>query len=368
MYSSASHTALPHFYSAAAEMYRGFTEMGTIWESIGKTAARPDVAAHGAQLLATAPKLYAALHSSLNKTTVFTNDSAAPRCLSTVSDGAPGVCNQWVYFRSYNEMLYSGALSPQQVDDICTNLAVGNNTACRGPGSLGPEPLDLKLCRPMTLGCTGYFGEQVTYTAYGMAYGLLMADMVERYLLHWFGMSAHTYTRGTWTTREAVHPDRDHADTDYVAAGMMTAPSYLGWALKFEDPETKALWLAKATSREWLTSGGAPLVANRLTTRYGRISYTLTASGGGASETPYTVRANVTLPAGFGSNVLQPAGGLRLRLRTPIAHAGKLSSVSIGGKPWKAFNAVAETLDFAAAALTPQLLGEMESIVATFAS
>jgi hypothetical protein len=59
---------------------------------------------------------------------------------------------------------------------------------------------------------------------------------------------------------------------------------------------------------------------------------------------------------------------LRLRLRTPVAHAGKLSAVSVGGKPWKAFNAVAETLDFAAAALTPQLLGEMESIVATFAS
>ena len=41
-----------------------------------------------------------------------------------------------------------------------------------------------------------------------MAYGLLAADMVERFLLHWFGMSAHTYTRGTLTTPEAVHPVR----------------------------------------------------------------------------------------------------------------------------------------------------------------
>jgi hypothetical protein len=195
--------------------------------------------------------------------------------------------------------------------------------------------------------------------------------MVERFLLHWFGMSAHTYTRGTWTVPEAVNPDRDQGNTDYVAAGMMTAPSYLGWALKFEDLETKTLWLAKATPREWLTSGGTPLVANRLTTRYGRVSYTLSASGGGAAssvETPYTVRANVTLPAGFGSSASQPAGGLRLRLRPPAVHAGKLSSVSVGGKPWKAFNAVAETVDFAAAALTPQVLGEMESIEATFAS
>ena len=28
-----------------------------------------------------------------------------------------------------------------------------------------------------------------------MAYGLLQHDFVERFLLHWFGMSAHTYTR-----------------------------------------------------------------------------------------------------------------------------------------------------------------------------
>lgn len=27
------------------------------------------------------------------------------------------------------------------------------------------------------------------------------------------------------------------------------------WALKFEDLETKTLWLAKATPREWLTAG-----------------------------------------------------------------------------------------------------------------
>ena len=150
---------------------------------------------------------------------------------------------------------------------------------------------------------------------------------------------------------------------------MMTAPSYLGWALKFEDLESKTLWLAKATPREWLASSETPLVATGLTTRYGRISYTLVATGGaGASfESPYTVRANVTLPVGFGvPGASQPAGGLRLRLRTPVAHAGKLVSVSVGGKPWKAFNAVAETVDFAAAALSPQVLVEMESIVATF--
>ena len=50
---------------------------------------------------------------------------------------------------------------------------------------------------------------------------------------------------------EAAHPDRDVPSTDYVAAGVMTAPSYLGWALKFEELESRTLWLAKATPRAW---------------------------------------------------------------------------------------------------------------------
>merc|ERR1719231_865510 len=101
----------------------------------------------------------------------------------------------------------------------------------------------------MTLGCTGYNNKQTTYTAYGMAYGLLNADMVERFLLHFFGMSAHTYTRGTWTVPEAAHPDRDVGSTDYVAAGVVTAPTYLKWALVFEEPNTRCVWLGKAIPR-----------------------------------------------------------------------------------------------------------------------
>jgi hypothetical protein len=62
-----------------------------------------------------------------------------------------------------------------------------------------------------------------------MAYGYLQHDMVERFLLHFFGMALHTYTRGTWTTPEATHPDRDVASTAYVAAGVLTAPVYLKW-------------------------------------------------------------------------------------------------------------------------------------------
>jgi len=54
-------------------------------------------------------------------------------------------------------------------------------------------------------------------------------------------MAAHTYTRGSWTTPEACHPDRDVPSTAYVAAGVVTAPTYLRWALLSEEPNTSAV-------------------------------------------------------------------------------------------------------------------------------
>ena len=169
-------------------MYRGFTEIGKLWVRLGNSTGRVDVATHGAQLLATAPQLVAAMRRSLNQTTVDTGNPAAPRCLPTVADQRASrrlrstsddsqstVCDQSTSFRSYPEMLYSGTLTWQQVDDVYRDLALGNKSK--------PEAA---CCRPMTLGCSGYNNKQTTYTAYGMAYGLINADMIERYLLHWY--------------------------------------------------------------------------------------------------------------------------------------------------------------------------------------
>jgi len=196
----------------------------------------------------------------------------------------------------------------------------------------------------MTLGATGYNNKQTTYTAYGMAYGLLQHDMVERFLLHFFGMSAHTYTRGTWTTPEAAHPDRDVGSTDYVAAGVHTAPTYLKWALVFEEPNTKTVWLGKAVPRDWLAAGVDPVAVHNATTRYGRVSYTLAGAAGAGATEAYTIKASIKLPTSYAVASTAPPGGVVLRLRAPAQHAGKLVSVTVGGKPWTAFDANLETV------------------------
>jgi hypothetical protein len=196
-----------------------------------------------------------------------------------------------------------------------------------------------------------------------MAYGLLANDMIERFLLHYFGFgSAHAYTRGTVTTPEASHPDRDVGSTDYVAAGVMMAPTYLKWMLLFEEPNSQTVWLAKALPRSWLEVGAGAVVVRNATTRYGRASYSMQASSMGGV---YSVRANVSLPPSFATT--PPPGGLRLRLRAPAELAGKLSGVTVAGKKWMAIDRAAETVDFDASSLGQGgMLVAMEQIVATW--
>ena len=141
--------------------------------------------------------------------------------------------------------------------------------------------------------------------------------------------------------------------------------------LCFEEPETRTLWLAKATPRDWLAPGEAPLLASNLTTRYGRVSFTVTTAAAVAAEqgAGYAVHASVSLPASFASAGTAPAGGIRLRLRAPLEHAGKLSAVTVGGKAWSAFDAAEETIDIAADKITASLITEgLPHIVATFAN
>ena len=139
--------------------------------------------------------------------------------------------------------------------------------------------------------------------------------------------------------------------------------------LCYEEPESRTLWLGKATPRDWLAPGEAPLSAARLTTRYGRVSFNMSGGvgvhGAGEDGGAYTVRASVAVPASFAT--AGPSGGLRVRLRVPLAYAGKLSGVTVGGAAWSAFDAAEETVDFSAAALTADVIQDgLPRIIATY--
>ena len=332
-----------HWYATAAEMCRAFDEIGRVWTAVGGRTKRDDVSAHGLELLRLAPILRQQLHASLNRTV----HGIQPRCWALTAERAVMTRPS---FRGYSEMLYSGVLTTRQVDDI---YLAASGAAC------GP--------RTLTLGSPAIGNGAVlsTPSSFGLAYGLLQHDMPERFLLHYFATSAHGYTRGTATTPESSDvTNRDVPTVAYSAASEVLAPTYLKWMLCFEEPETRTLWLAKATPREWLKAGETPIAATNLTTRYGRVSFTLSAPASASGG--YSVHASLWLPASFGES--PPEGGIRLRLRAPLGTAGKLSNVTVGGKPWTAFSASKETIDFAASEITPGLISAgLPSIIATFA-
>lgn len=352
--SAMNHDESPiHWYASAAELYRAFSELGAVWVAVGKNASRDDVTEHGNELLRLAPQIYTNLHASLNKT-VNTTADGSERCWKLTAETG----RKENSFRGFAEMLYSGALTAKQANDIYTAASGGSRCGAT---------------RFLTMGSPGLGDGKASITSpssYGFAYGLLQHDMIEPFLLHFFTMSAHSYTRGTYTSPESSNlADRDEPSIAYTAAGVATTPIYLKWMLAYEEPKTRTLWLAKATPRDWLVAGEAPLVASGLTTRYGRVSFTMEVASKAATAAEYTVHATLSLPMSFTAAAGAPAGGIRLRIRSPLDHVGTLSSVTIGGETWSTFSAADETIDIAANELTEAMVKTgLQSIVATFGS
>ena len=224
------------------------------------------------------------------------------------------------------------------------------------------------------IGIPGWNSTMSARAPFGLAHGLLQHDMVERFLLHFYAMSAHGYTRGTWTTPESSElADRDTPAQQYAVSAVHTVPIYLKWMLVSEELETKTLWLAKATPRAWLAPGEDPITVSNATTRYGRLSFSVqppsapsTSDNDAAADSVYTVAVNVTAPSTF-ATTSKPAGGLQVRARAPLEHAGRMSKVTVGGKAWTSFDAGTETITFSAADLTTELVSNgLPSIVVTF--
>lgn len=244
-------------------------------------------------------------------------------------------------------MMWSGVLRRDQVYDIYDFLSKESG-----------------LMRMGTIAGSKHFWNNQfwPFISYGLGYGLLQHDFVERFLLHFFANSAHSYTRGTWTAPESTNIDREAASVSYAAAAQPLAPIYLKWALVFEDPETRSLWLGKALPRVWLEDGEAVTMSG-VPTRYGRIS----AHWKSMLHVTGEVRMNISLPSSF-AFPYGPPGGVRLRVRAPASFAGGMKSVTVGGRPWSSFDATAETVDFDAKDLTSSTIQELSTVVATFSN
>ena len=168
-----------------------------------------------------------------------------------------------------------------------------------------------------------------TFTIHGFGYGLLSADLVEPFLLQYYGLSAHAYTRGTWIAPESASVDRDSEAPSFCAPAGLAAPLNMKYMLLYEEPMTHTLWVGKALPRVWLDEGQRIAVGNA-TTAYGRVSFVYTSHITSSS----TVDVRVVWPAGSGR---VPQGGLRVRVRAPTRGVGRLRLIKkamVAGKRW----------------------------------
>lgn len=190
-------------------------------------------------------------------------------------------------------------------------------------------------------------GDQLmTFTVHGWGSGLLQADLIEEFLVHYFALSAHAYTRGSWIAPESTVIDRNKSSVSFCTPATLTAPILLKWMLVWEHPISHTVWLGKAIPRAWLSEGEIVSVMGA-GTAYGTISITYTSQIGSQNF----IGANITVqePATCWGKCTPPPGGLVLRLRTPRKRT--IAKVLIGGDEWAAFNASSETVSFAATTL-----------------
>jgi hypothetical protein len=273
-------------------------------------------------------------------------------------------------WRTYAEMLYSGALEPETVREI-----VAWHQTQQGGGVRGSR---LKLGVLAGAGSTVANGDSFeSFTLHGWGYGLLVADLVEAFLLQYFAVSAHAYTRGTWIAPESVNLDRNSASPPYCTPAGLTTPIYLKWMLLFEEPAEHVLWVGKAVPRVWFNEGEVVEVQSS-PTAYGRVSFRFSSAIDSAGK----ITANVTLPKNWATNWAispraSPPGGVRVRVRAPPKTTGAatgsserrtMMSVTAGGKPWTAVNATEEVLVITNDQLTDtDVLERLQSIVITYA-
>ncbi len=170
--------------------------------------------------------------------------------------------------------------------------------------------------------------ELAGFLSYGHAYGLLHHDDVRAYLLELHALSAHQYTRGTWTAPETRRVRAGSPAAPYCSPAQLVVPLLVRWMLAFEEPDSEMLWLGKACPRAWFEDG-AVIDAPLLPTRWGNAALRVESRLGNGE-----VRAKVTLPP--------RAGSTRLRLRLP--EGVRVVGVTVGGRAWE-HNPFAETLD-----------------------
>jgi hypothetical protein len=309
---------LQPYFSNSTEAVRGFSDLGQVWQKIGRLEDRAELMTWGQTLRDEGTALRSDLATALARS-LLTN--VQPASYPAVA-GAPEPFDvavkrdnrdpQFRAYRAYMEMLFSGCLTTGQVQTI-----VGYREAHR----------DIVLGVPAAYGYGSR--EMAGFLSYGHAYGLLQHDMIREFLLELYSLAAHQYTRGTWTAPETRLIDPERTAAPYCVPAQLSVPLLVRWMLAFEDPNQEMLFFCRGTPREWLADGQR-ISAKQIPTRWGRVGVEL----GSHLRVGY-INAVLNLPPGTTHQT-------QLKLRVPEPF--KIVRVTVNDTSWTHFDPDEETI------------------------
>jgi hypothetical protein len=307
------------YFSNAAEMARGFQEIGAAWKIAGSRNHDEKLAAWGDELLGEAAALKKDLSTGMERSLLrdlqqpFLPAIAGVKEPFHVAVARDALDPQFRSYRAFNEMLHSGLLTQEQVKTIVDYRGAHHDIILGVPTAYGYATQEL-----------------AGFLSYGHAYGLLQHDMIREYLLTLYSLMAHQYTRGSWTAPETRPLKAKMPAAPYCTPAQLVVPMMLGWMLVFEDPASNTLWLAKGTPRAWLAEG-QQIAVEDAPTRLGKIGYNIR-----SHLAQNRIETDLQLPA---AGVSVP---IKLRLRAPEGYT--LTGARVGGKEWRDFDPQAETV------------------------
>eukprot|EP01052_Picozoa_sp_SAG31_P048860 SAG31_NODE_10424_length_1140_cov_0.892411_1_plen_318_part_10 len=222
-------TELP-FISITAEAWRGFTELGPVFEELGAKHARGDIVSAGKMMVLEAGPMLTDYHTSLSRgrTVVTENGGGVCHPASMNWQGCPIRGDRhfqpypnrtnYVYPTldifgmgfTYPAAMFSGALPPQVMADMVEWADVQGGMF----QSNVPAP-------------PGQMKGVCSFVELGAGWGYLLHDMVDRFQVLMYALAALGNTPGTWTAAECFAPGA--FASGYAVPSQTVLPTFLRW-------------------------------------------------------------------------------------------------------------------------------------------
>jgi len=208
---------------------------------------------------------------------------------------------QWAH-RPYSELLQADVLPAELANTVVECMkAYGATTLGVVANVTAPRP-----------GARAILG----FISYGYAQMLLRLDRVEEYLLFLYSHRYHDHTRGSWVAGEVSGVEGGTAL--FCIPAQQTIPLLLRWMLVLEDSDEDRLYFGKGLARAWVVSG-KPIMIENAPTRWGRVSFHLT-----AQSAQKRIRALAELAA--------PGSPKEIHVKLRLPKDIQLKSVTVNGR------------------------------------